>query len=190
MLIFTLSGEAQNGKDSVADIMMKKLRGRSIKIAMADYLKFIATKYYGWDGEKDERGRTLLQELGTEKIRVELGWDTFHAERVCQDIKIIQDLYDYVFIPDARFVNEIRYTQAKFPHKVVTIHVTREDFVSPLTKEQQNHKSERDLDDFQFDYYISSGSGLDVLERQVDETFEKVIRNLNMRKFFTQYASY
>ena len=26
----------------------------------------VATTYYGWDGEKDEKGRELLQKLGTD----------------------------------------------------------------------------------------------------------------------------
>lgn len=190
MHIFLLSGKAQNGKDSVADIMMKKLSGKSIKIAMADYLKFMATKYYGWDGEKDEKGRTILQWLGTDKIREKLGWDTFHVERVCQDIKIIEDTYDYVFIPDARFKNEMYYTQAKFPYNTTTIHIERLGFDSPLTEEQKKHRSENDLDGFQYDYTIKSGSGLDILEQQIDLVLGDFIKELNMKKFYNQYASW
>lgn len=190
MHIFTVSGKARNGKDSVADIMMKKLYGKSIKIAMADYLKFMASKYYGWDGEKDEKGRTILQQLGTERIREELNYDLFHVERVCQDIKIIENVYDYVFIPDVRFVNEVRYTQAKFPYNTTTIHVDRIGFISPLTEEQQNHRSENDLDGFQFDYNIVSLDGLDNLEKQIDLVLGHIIKQFNMKTFYSQYASY
>lgn len=188
MQIITLSGKAQNGKDTVADIMMKKLDGKSIKIAMADYLKFMAKKYYGWDGKKNEKGRHILQRLGTERIREELGLDVFHVKRVCEDIKIIENKYDYVFIPDARFKNEIHYTKAKFPYSVTTIHVERLNFESPLTKEQQNHRSERDLDDFKFDYYIKSDTGLDKVEEQVDKVLGGLIFKLNKEKFFKHYA--
>ena len=59
--IFLISGNAQNGKNALADIMAKKLNGKSINIAMADYLKYMAYKYYGWDGNKDEKGRSILQ---------------------------------------------------------------------------------------------------------------------------------
>lgn len=190
MHIFSISGAARNGKDSVADIIMEKLDGRSTKIAMADYLKYIAKRHYGWSGEKDEDGRSLIQYLGTERIREELGWSTFHAERVCQDIKIIERKFDYVFIPDVRFRNEVYYTQAKFPDNVTTIHVERLNFESPLTKEQQNHKSERDLGGFTFDYNIKSGNGLDKLEEQIDLVLGDFISELNQKKFFTQYASW
>jgi hypothetical protein len=190
MHIFLIGGRAQNGKDSLADIMIKKLEGKSIKIAMADYLKFMAAKYYGWNGEKDEKGRTILQWLGTDKIRDKLGWDTFHVERVCQDIKIIEDSYDYVFIPDARFKNEMYYTQAKFPYNTTTIHIERIGFKTPLTEEQQKHKSENDLKGLTYDYEIKSENGLDKLENQVDLVLGDFIKELNKQRWFKQYASY
>lgn len=186
--IFLISGKSRNGKDSFADIMMEKLDGKSIKIAMADYLKYMAKKYYRWDGIKDEEGRTLLQRLGTEKIRDGLGWDTFHVERVCQDIEIIKDEYDYIFIPDVRFKNEMYYTMAKFPENTTTINIMRDGFESPLTEEQQNHRSERDLEDFVHDFYISSGTGLDKLEAVIDDVLGEEIKHLNSEKFFNRYA--
>lgn len=188
MHIFLISGKARSGKDSTADVIMKKLNGKSTKIAMADYLKYIAIKYYNWNGEKDEVGRSLLQRLGTDKIREQLGWDTFHVERVCQDIRIIEDKYDYVFVPDVRFKNEVYYTQAKFPYNTTTIHVERLGFESPLTEEQQQHRSENDLNGFTYDYEIKSESGLNKLEEQIDLVLGDFIKELNIKKFFKQYA--
>lgn len=186
--IFLISGEARNGKDTLADIMMSKLNGRSTKIAMADYLKYIAIKHCDWNGEKDEKGRTLIQELGTEKIREGLGWDTFHVERVCQDIKIIEDRYDYIFIPDVRFKNEMWYTMAKFPYNTTSIRVHRLGFESPLTEEQKKHRSEIDLLDFKHDYEMFSDSGLDRVEEQIDLVLGDLINELNREMFFKQYA--
>ena len=183
-----ISGEARHGKDTVADIMMSHLEGRSIKIAMADYLKYMATKYYGWDGKKDLKGRTTLQQLGTERIRDELGMDTFHVERVCQDIKIISDRYDYIFIPDVRFKNEMWYAMSKFPYNTTSIRVHREDFENNLTHEQRQHRSEVDLLEFEHDYYISSKTGLDQVEEQIDLVLGDMIKELNMDTFFSQYA--
>ena len=188
MHIFLISAKARHGKDTTADLMMKKLNGKSVKIAMADYLKYIAQRYYGWDGKKDEAGRQILQRLGTDRIREQLNFDTFHVERVCQDIKIIEDRYDYVFIPDVRFKNEVYYTQAKFPYNTTTIHIERLGFESPLTEEQQHHRSENDLNGFTYDYEIKSESGLDKLEEQIDLVLGDFIKELNMKKFYEQYA--
>ena len=186
--IFLISGKAQHGKDSVADILMKKLDGKSIKISLADNLKYILKRYYGWNGEKDEDGRRLLQEIGTDKIREEFGWQVFHAERLCQEIKIIEDKYDYIFIPDVRFKNEIHYIQAMFPYNTTTIRVIRPNFESPLNKEQQLHKSETDLDDYKFEYYIHNDLTLAELPQRIDDEVGELISRFNQEMFFRRYA--
>ncbi len=184
MHIFLISGKANHGKDTLADILMRKLKGKSIKMSFAGYLKDIARKYYGWNGEKDERGREILQLLGTERIREELGWQDFHVRRVCEDIKIIENDYDYVFIPDARFRNEIYYTKSQFPDDVASIHIERLNFKSPLTQGQQNHKSENDLVNFKgFDYVIKNKEGLDELEEQISLVLGNLIEKLNRVKY-------
>ena len=172
--IIIISGKARAGKDSTADILMKQLKGTSIKISYADYLKLIAKKFFNWDGKKDIKGRDILQKVGTDLIREELGMENFHVNRVCEDIKIAEKEFDYFFISDARRKNEVYFTQAMFPDAVTTIRVSRKDFKSPLTIEQQNHISEIGLDDFKFDYYIESESGLDSLEKQVI----KLVKNI------------
>ena len=186
MHIFLISGEAFNGKDTLADILMKKLKGKSAKMSFAGYLKDIARKYYGWDGTKDDYGRCLLQYLGTERIREELGWEDFHVRRVCEDIKIIENDYDYILIPDARFRNEIYYTKSQFPDDVTSIHIERLNYKSPLTREQQNHKSENDLINFTgFDYEIKNEEGLDNLEKEADLKLGDLIKELNRVKYNT-----
>ena len=187
MHIFLISGFARSGKDSTADIINNLLGGRSTKIAMADYLKYIAKKYYKWNGEKDKEGRTLLQLLGTERIREELDWQTFHAERVCQDIRIIEKDFDYIYIPDIRFRNEIHYTRAIFPYNTTTIRVNRLGFESPLTEEQKKHKSEIDLIGFKHDYELCSGDGLDNLEKEIKDVLGDLLKKLNSKAFQETY---
>jgi hypothetical protein len=165
--IFLISARAREGKDSTADIMMKYLDGKCIKVSFADYLKTIATKYFNWDGDKGEQGRTLLQYIGTDLIRDKIGWQNFHVNRVYEDIKIAENQFDYFLIPDTRRKNEIFYMKAMFPDLVTTIRVDRLNFESPLTKEQQIHISETDLDSFNFDFHIRSESGLDNLETEI-----------------------
>lgn len=177
--IFLLSAPARSGKDTVADIMMEKLNGKSIKIAMADYLKFMAAKYYNWDGRKDNLGRSILQGLGTDKIRDEIGWQTFHVERVCQDIEIIKNDYDYIFIPDVRFKDEMYYTMAKFPENTTTIRVERLDFENNLTLKQKKHRSETGLSDFVHDHNLFCREGLDKVEEEIDSVLGDLIYELN-----------
>lgn len=167
--IFLISGEAQHGKDSTANFLKQKLKGKTLILHFADYLKFIAKNYMGWDGNKDEKGRTLLQTLGSEKVRVGLKKPLYWAERVCDAIEILENDYDYFCVPDCRYLNEIYFPKARFPNKITTIRVHRLNFDNCLTPEQKNHMSEIELLDFKHDYDIYSESGLNNLEREVDE---------------------
>lgn len=162
--IFLISGKAEHGK-TIAGLYLKEyleLQGYRVVITRyAYYLKDLATRYCHWDGKKDEEGRRLLQQLGTDIIRNKLNKPNFHVARICEDIEICQDYVDYVIIDDARFLNEIYYPKAIFNDKVTTIRVNRlnKDFTpynSSLTEEQKKHPSETALDEFEFDYTIKS----------------------------------
>ena len=72
MKVILVSGKAQNGKDTVAQIMATSLKsdGKHVLVThYADLLKFICKNYFGWNGEKDEAGRRMLQYVGTDVIR-------------------------------------------------------------------------------------------------------------------------
>jgi hypothetical protein len=166
--IFLISGKALSGKDSTANFLFKKLIGKSLIIHNSDMLKFIATQYLGWNGNKDENGRALLQVLGTEKTKLALNKPLFWTERVCDIIEILKNDYDYFFVPDTRFKSEIYYPQSRFTEHIYSLRVERLNFDNGLTKKQKEHISETDLDDFKFDYTIKSQSGLDNLEKEID----------------------
>ncbi len=63
----SLSGYAGSGKDAVADVLCSEFG--FVRCSFAGPLKRIAREQFGWDGEKDDRGRRLLQVLGTEAGR-------------------------------------------------------------------------------------------------------------------------
>lgn len=72
MKVILISGKAQNGKDTVAAYMREKLtedKHRVLITHYADLLKYICRSYFGWDGVKDEKGRKMLQYVGTDVIR-------------------------------------------------------------------------------------------------------------------------
>jgi hypothetical protein len=166
--ILLIGGKARSGKDSTATFLKQKLNGNSLILHMADYLKFVYS-YTGWDGIKDEKSRTELQKLGGERVRIELNKPLYWVERVCDVIEIYQNNYDYFLVPDLRYANEIFFPQARFPGFVTTIRITRPNFDNGLLPEQKWHRSETELDDFKFNYYITSESGLDKLETEVDK---------------------
>ena len=165
--VLTISGSAEHGKTATAVILQKLLEQDGYKcliINFADYLKYIAKQYLGWDGKKDEAGRKILQILGTDVVRKKN--PNFWVETVLRLINVFSDQYDYFLIGDCRFCNEIEcFKENDIP--VTSLKIVRNNFSNQLTEEQRNHPSETALNNFDFDYVISSESGLDNLEKEV-----------------------
>lgn len=172
MLIITISGQAQHGKDSTAKIIQEKIEvnGNTLIIHMADYLKFICKTYFNWDGNKDEKGRHLLQYVGTDKVRKI--FPNFWVDAVMNFIKAFGDDFGYILIPDCRFPNEVEIFR-KNGYQVLAINVKRLNYENCLTPEQRAHPSECAMKDFDFDYCIESESGIDNLSIEVDKLLNK-----------------
>ena len=172
MKIINISGKAQHGKDTTALILKKKLESKNKKVIIthyADLLKYEAKQFFNWDGNKDERGRQILQYIGTDVIRkINPGyWVNFIKEFM----SMFENEWDYVIIPDCRFPNEIE-AWGIDSWSNIAVRVIRDNFISNLTPEQLNHPSETALDDYEFDYYIFNSDGMDYLNKEVDYLIE------------------
>lgn len=154
--VITISGKARHGKDTTAEIIKEELELKGAKVAIihyADYLKFVGKQYFGWNGIKDIAGRTLLQWLGTDKIRNKD--NDFWVRTVHLLMRVLEDDYDYFIIPDTRFPNEMEFLKTE-GWKVVTMLIKRKNFSNGLTESQLNHPSETALDNYCFDYYMEA----------------------------------
>ena len=173
MKVILISGKAQNGKDTTASILKQTLVDNGDKVLIthyADLLKYICTNYFGWDGKKDDKGRQMLQYVGTDVIRKQN--PTLWVDFVAMILKYFKGNWDYVIIPDCRFPNEItRMIEAGFD--TIHLRVHRSNFESPLTQEQQNHPSETALDDFGADVYIENDSTLTDLKYKIRKWVEE-----------------
>jgi hypothetical protein len=167
--IITISGKAKAGKDTTANFMKEILESKGNKVLIihfADYLKFVCEKYHGWDGKKDEKGRELLQQVGTNigRARNPGMWTRVAGEYIAA---FGQD-YDYVLIPDTRFPDEIEYFKRKYPD-TLAIKVNRGIFFdNGLTLEQKSHESECALDNFEFDSYLINTFDFNFLKQEVE----------------------
>lgn len=165
--LILVSGKANSGKDTTIDLMIEYLQEkgyRCTKLAFAKYLKDICKNHLGWSGEKDEEGRTMLQYIGTDIIRDKLGWNTFHVNRVCEDIKIIEDQYDFIFISDARFANELYFAKSVFLDKCTDLLIKRINLESSLDVKQLSHKSENALGDYKHKHRLNNSGSLEFLK--------------------------
>lgn len=170
-MIIGLSGYAQVGKDTVAQILVEDYG--YTRIGFADIIKKAAyvldpiitldgmrlahaVDKYGWEGSKQvPEVRRLLQVLGSEvgrdlidpQIWVEI---TMHA--VHPDDKIV--------VSDVRFSNEAEEIKWK---KGEIWRITRVDKDAPVNV----HRSETEMDTWDFDEYVPNNGTIEDLKKEI-----------------------
>lgn len=160
MKVCCISAKARHGKDTAAEFIKEHLeyRGKRVLIThFADLLKFICTKFFDWDGNKDERGRTLLQYIGTDVVGAKN--PAYWAEFIVSILKMFENEWDYVLIPDCRYPIEVDTVRNSF--KTILLRVERPGFDSGLTDEQKRHPSEVDMDNYEFDVLLLNNGNLE-----------------------------
>lgn len=174
MKVILISGHAQNGKDTIASLLENELTasGRKVLVAhYADLLKYICKTLFNWNGQKDEKGRRLLQYVGTDVIREKR--PSYWVDFIADMLDLFGDNWDYVLIPDTRFPNEVERIAEKFDS--IHIRVVRENFVSPLTPEQQMHPSETALDNCDPDVLIHNDGSIQELKETIHYLISEVL---------------
>lgn len=171
MKVICISGKARHGKDTLASMMkneLEKINKRVLITHYADLLKYICKNFFNWDGEKDEKGRHLLQYIGTDVVRNKD--ENYWVKFVSDMLSISEDRWDYVLIPDTRFPNEINYLKER-GCDVFTIRIIRDGFENNLGEINQTHESETALDNYKFDKTIKNNS--------ITDLKEEVLRTIN-----------
>ena len=166
-IILLISAKAQHGKDTFADAFIKEAQGvcgyRCLRIKYGDILKYVCKEYFGWNGEKDEVGRQMLQQVGTNLCRNNN--PNIWLNCVKEIVKGLQTEYDFVLIPDCRFPNELDWQDTDFFTFTIRLNRKNEDgsdFDNGLTPEQKAHSSETALDEYHFNYEIENKNLEDV----------------------------
>lgn len=172
MKVILISGKAGHGKDTLAGYMKNYLESRGQKVLIIHYgdlLKYICKSLFGWDGKKDDRGRTLLQYVGTDVIRKQK--PDYWVQFVADMLSFFPDVWDFVIIPDVRFPNEIEGLAGFNPY---VIRIVRPGF-NMLTEEQQKHASETALDGFEAPFLTVRNDGtLAHLEAEAYRVFDLI----------------
>lgn len=162
MRVITISGRAQVGKDSIAQALKETFDSQGIPCLIfhyADFLKKICEVCYGWDGKKDEKGRSLLQHVGTEIFRA-ADPDIWVDMMLCF-VKGISKTTKVLILPDVRFLNEaIKLKNSLYVDGVFSILVERDSYDNGLTTEQKKHPSENGMAGYDFDIVVKNDKDL------------------------------
>jgi len=157
--IYLIGGKAKHGKDTFSSFLKEvyESNGKTVIVTqLSKYIKYYAREMTGWNLTEEDKPRELLQQLGTNIIREELGKDDLFINRMIDDIDVYSCFYDAVIISDVRFKKEIWGVKKAHP-EAISIRMFRPNFDNGLTEEQKKHKTEIDLDDFnEFDEEITN----------------------------------
>ena len=160
MKVICISGKAGHGKDTAAQYLKEQLELGENRVLVAhfgDLVKYVCSTFFDWDGQKNEAGRELLQTIGTDIVRDED--PDYWVRFVANMLRFFEPAWDYVLIPDTRFFNEVEYL-IKSGFDVTHIRIVRDNYVSDMPEEQQNHISETALDDYLPDIYVHNSGYL------------------------------
>ena len=189
--VILISGPKRGGKDYTASMLEEKLKEHEtiqnlsfaypIKKIMAstfdisleelDTLKNDKEPLYtevpkldGYDYKEVSDFRLILQRFGTEAMKPLFGeavWANLLLSRILDDTKP-----GIVLVPDFRFNIESEIIKSS-NYRVITLYVRNDGIDS-----SDSHASERELDEYVFDYEINNTGYTDNLERQIN-TFIK-----------------
>lgn len=159
MKIILISGKAEAGKTTAANFLKEELESRGERVAITPYgrlLKDLCNMLYGWDGQKDEAGRQLLQHFGTDVIRKED--PDYWVSHIIRLSGLLYNEFDALIVDDCRFPNELEAwdDHARWAEKWVKKHydiywlrIERPGYENHLTPEQRLHPSETALDGYE-----------------------------------------
>ena len=162
-LIIGLTGRKRHGKSFFCDYVKERLisDGRSVEcINFKDPLLALALSI-GWDGKKDEKGRLLLQRLGTDVVRECIDtnyWVKRWSERVAACHTLV------VLVDDVRFQNEAEAIK-NFNSILVRVITPDQD------GEIDNHPSEAGINPFYVDVTYNMRYGLKHIRSTVEEFY-------------------
>lgn len=168
MKCITISGKAGHGKDTFAGNLKKNLELKGYKVCVfhyADYIKMIAKEIYSWDGEKNDLGRSILQNLG-DKLRAKNS--RVIIDELIKILQLVQEDFDFALIPDARFPIEIEALKEFWT--TTSVYINRVNYENKLTSNQRKHITETAMDSYIYDF------NYDVLENVFLDYSDQLIK--------------
>jgi hypothetical protein len=139
-----IAGKKHHGKTTVSDYLFHQLVNKFPTLptqqeSLASPIKINAMEFYGWDGQKDEKGRKLLQEIGDTGRNYDEDIFCKYLDNRCLSGLFIPNV---VIIDDWRYPNEKEYFAKSFMYDITTIRVERNLLDDSATA---SHKSENSL---------------------------------------------
>lgn len=180
-LVILVSGKAGSGKNVVAEKLVAKLTDipsmTVLPYGFADPIKYIAKAYLGWDEEKDERGRRLLQKIGADGREYDQDiWVKHFLNQLDKRAEMFP--FNFAVISDWRFPNEYAFLLKNPLIDVVTVRVFGR---GGLDGENALDISENSLPEvskesssWNYDFVVDNSGTLEELDSKVDKILSSI----------------
>ena len=149
-------GKAGSGKGEIAKLIKEYYIYKLEKCVITEYskeIKILAQELSDWDGSNNTKPRAFLQQLGDEIRAID---EKFFVKDMLEKLRIYEKFTNNVVISGVRYPIEIEEIKLNYDN-VYTICVENQFGKSTLSVEEQMHRSETALDDYQeFDYIIAN----------------------------------
>ncbi len=169
MIVLGLSGKKGAGKNLVYHLIKSVAdpdeTGVVARVSFAGPLKQMCRVEFGWNGQKDEIGRKLLQDVGVGMRALK---KDFWVDKAADAIRSLPKTTVICVITDLRFENEMKMIRGQF--KGLAWRITR-----PGVENLDNHVSETELDGARFDRKIVNTT-MDNLLSEVRSGVEELLR--------------
>ena len=178
-IIILIAGRAGTGKTTTANLIKKNLpecySKFSVISSFASMVKAVA-KFMGWNGEKDTKGRKLLQGIGN------LGREYDNDAWIELLIKGIEDTFitplDFIIIDDWRFPNEGKwFIKHSDEYDIYTIRIYAPSREILKNTPEYNDVSETSLseDSREYDWWVNNEGTMEELEEKVKMIIDQIL---------------
>jgi len=174
--IILVSGKSNSGKGETSkklEQLFKSQNKHVVRCSLSTYIRELTKNDFYWNGIDTLESRIFMGEV----YRIGTDFYPHHmARRVWErDIEPFANK-DTIAIVES-FREKVNYDyfvelwKEKIINDIITIRVVRPSFNAIQDEEFENHVSESDLDDFEFDYVIENSGTVEELDEKLKELF-------------------
>lgn len=175
--------------------MKKKLEDkfpelRTERYSFSNPIKFVAQAFIGWDKEKDEKGRKLLQDIGKVGREYDIHiWVKHLLGQMDKNFGSNSHIYpaNFVIVDDWRFPDELSYLKFNPILDVITVRVfgrggldgdvafdVSENSLPEVTEEALEYYMRMNPNSFGYDFQINNDNNLELLETKLDKVLDEI----------------
>jgi len=163
--ILIVNGHPKSGKTEMENIIAKHVN--SIIYSSITPVKDYYKKYFGWDGNENNKTEEIRRDLSALKRMLVEEFDYIYTKVAEKMRELYNNPYCEILMVDSREIEEIERFKNCF--QAITVFV-RNDRCEKI----DSNESDANVENYKYDYYINNNGTLEDLEKEVYEFVDKL----------------